>query len=52
MIENRSASFMLTVSGDSMIDAGIMDGDMVIVERTSEAKTGQIVHRREWWIYS
>jgi SOS regulatory protein LexA len=43
IIENKSASFMLKVSGDSMRDAGIHDGDMIVVERKSEAKTGEIV---------
>jgi repressor LexA len=43
MIRNRDASFMLRVKGDSMIDAGIHEGDFVIVERGVEAKPGQIV---------
>lgn len=43
MIENKEASFMLRVKGDSMIDAGIREGDFVIVERVIEAKPGSIV---------
>lgn len=43
IIEKKEASFMLRVKGDSMKDAGILDGDMVIVERTSTPKVGQIV---------
>ncbi len=43
MIKRREASFMLRVTGDSMKDAGIMDGDMVIVERTLTAPLGSIV---------
>lgn len=43
MIENKNASYLLTVSGDSMIDAGIHEGDMVIVEKTMNAKVGDIV---------
>ena len=35
--------FMLRVRGDSMIDAGILDGDHVIVRRQPEASTGEIV---------
>ena len=35
--------FALHVHGDSMIDAGINDGDIVIVEQTSVADNGQIV---------
>jgi len=36
-------AFMLRVSGDSMIDAGIHDGDCVIVSRTNSADEGDIV---------
>lgn len=43
IIDKKEASFMLKVKGDSMRDAGILDGDMVIVERTSSPKIGQIV---------
>ncbi len=35
--------FALEVSGDSMIDAGIQDGDTVIVRRGDTAETGQII---------
>ena len=35
--------FTLNVSGDSMINAGILDGDIVIVERRNTAKNGEIV---------
>jgi repressor LexA len=43
LIANREATFMLRVSGESMIDAGIQPGDMVIVERRTDAKDGDIV---------
>jgi len=43
MIRNPDQSFMLRVSGDSMKDAGIHPGDLVIVERTTEARVGSIV---------
>ena len=43
IIRNREASFMLAVRGDAMRDAGIIEGDMVIVERGVEAKPGDIV---------
>jgi repressor LexA len=36
-------AFMLRVEGDSMIDAGIRDGDYVIVSRTNTADEGDIV---------
>ena len=35
--------FMLRASGDSMVDAGIDSGDLVVVRRESEARNGQIV---------
>lgn len=41
-IGNNSA-FMLIVKGDSMINAGIFDGDFVIVRQQSVAKNGDIV---------
>lgn len=43
LIENKEASFILRVKGDSMKDAGINEGDMVIVERRGEARAGEIV---------
>jgi repressor LexA len=35
--------FLLKVQGDSMIEAGILDGDMVVVERCQQAADGDIV---------
>ncbi len=35
--------FMLRVRGDSMIEAGILDGDFVVVRQQSEANNGEIV---------
>ena len=40
---NKEATYILKVKGDSMIDAGIHPGDMVIVERRATYKPGQIV---------
>lgn len=51
LIKNREKTFMLKVKGDSMIEAGIMPGDMVLVERGKEARPGDIVIAevdREW----
>jgi repressor LexA len=39
----RGESFMLQVRGDSMIDAGILPGDYVVVTRQATANTGEIV---------
>jgi len=35
--------FALEVDGDSMVDAGILDGDIVVIERCDTATTGEIV---------
>ena len=43
LIGDRNSSFLLQVDGDSMIDAGIQEGDMVIFERGKEPKVGDIV---------
>ncbi len=39
-------SFILHVRGDSMIDAGILDGDLLVVRRQQTAKSGDIVVAR------
>lgn len=43
LIKNPQASYLVKVSGDSMIDAGIMQGDLVIVERGRQPRHGDIV---------
>jgi SOS regulatory protein LexA len=43
LVPNKEATYILKVKGDSMIDAGIREGDMVIVERKATYKPGQIV---------
>ena len=43
LIPNNKEVFTLKVSGDSMINAGIYDGDIVIVERKNVANNGEIV---------
>ena len=39
----READFLLRVKGESMIEAGILDGDIVVVRKQSDARTGEIV---------
>ena len=39
----NSETFMLRVRGDSMIDAGILDGDLVLVKKQNNAENGDIV---------
>jgi SOS regulatory protein LexA len=43
LIQNREATFLLKVSGDSMSEAGILPGDMVIVDKGQTPKSGDIV---------
>ena len=39
----RDADFLLRVKGDSMIEAGILDGDIVVVRKQTDARAGEIV---------
>jgi repressor LexA len=39
----RGADFLLTIHGDSMIEAGILDGDTIVVQRADDARNGDIV---------
>lgn len=43
LVDKPESSFLLRVTGDSMIGAGIMDGDLVVVERNRTPKSGDIV---------
>lgn len=43
LVSNPSATFMVRVSGESMRDAGIHPGDVLIVDRSVEASDGKIV---------
>lgn len=43
VIDNKEKSYILEVKGDSMIEAHIEEGDLVIVERRDYAKEGEIV---------
>ncbi len=39
----KNADFLLRVKGESMIGAGILDGDIIVVQRTQDARNGEIV---------
>jgi repressor LexA len=41
--ETLRGDFLLRVKGESMIEAGILDGDIVVVRRTQDARNGEIV---------
>jgi DNA polymerase V len=42
-IRHPNATFFVRVEGDSMIDAGIFDGDVLVVDRSIDAEHGDIV---------
>ena len=39
----RKADFLLRVKGESMVNAGILDGDILVVQRAQDARNGEIV---------
>jgi SOS regulatory protein LexA len=43
LIERPSETVLIRVKGDSMIDAGILEGDLVVVEKRHDARKGEIV---------
>ncbi|MHB8493684.1 MAG: LexA family protein [Casimicrobiaceae bacterium] len=43
LIERPSQTVLVRVKGDSMIDAGILEGDLVVVEKRAAAQKGDIV---------
>lgn len=43
LIRNKPATFFMRVTGNSMINASIHDGDIVIVDRSIKAQSGKIV---------
>ena len=43
LIERPSQTVLIRVKGDSMIDAGIFEGDLVVVEKRATAQKGEIV---------
>ncbi|MCX6716743.1 MAG: LexA family transcriptional regulator [Candidatus Taylorbacteria bacterium] len=46
LVPNKESSYILRVKGDSMINAGIREGDMVIVEKGKAPRAGEIVIAR------
>ena len=43
LIKNQASTFLIRVGGDSMINIGIYDGDILIVDRSLDAKNKDIV---------
>ena len=43
LITNKEATYLLKVNGESMIEAGILPGDLLLVERGAAPRDGDIV---------
>ena len=43
LISNKEATYILKVNGNSMMDAGILPGDLLLVERGAQPRDGDIV---------
>ena len=43
LVRNKSATFFMRVNSDAMTGAGIKTGDIIIVDRSLEAKSGKVV---------
>ncbi|MFB9762362.1 MULTISPECIES: transcriptional repressor LexA [Bacillaceae] len=43
LVPENDSVFMLKIAGDSMIEAGILDGDLVVVRQQTSANNGEIV---------
>jgi len=43
IVKHPTATFFMRVAGDSMIGAGIFDGDLLVVDRSIEAESGDVV---------
>lgn len=43
LIKNHPATFLIRVSGESMTNAGIFDGDLLVVDRSVEAVDGKVI---------
>ena len=43
LIKNKPATFFLRVAGDAMVEAGIFNGDVLIVDRSLKPENGKVV---------
>ncbi len=43
LVRNKAATFLVRVNGNSMVNAGIFDGDILVVDRSVEATDGRVV---------
>ena len=51
LIENKAATFMMRVDGDSMKDAGILDGDLLVVARGETGEWFRRDCRGQWRVH-
>ena len=42
IIKNEEATFYARVDGESMLDAGLSDGDLIVIDRSEEPKNGSV----------
>ena len=50
LIKHPEATFYGRVQGDSMIGAGICDGDIAVIDRSIEAEHGNLSHKKDGYI--
>ena len=43
LVSNKSATFLVKVQGNSMINAGIFDGDLLVIDRSKEFVNGKVI---------
>ena len=43
LIKNPEATFYARISGDSMVEAGICDGDIAVIDRSLQANDGDVI---------
>jgi SOS-response transcriptional repressor LexA len=48
LIQKPAATFFVRAKGDSMVNAGIYEGDLLIIDRSINPKSGHIVLALEW----
>ena len=48
LVKNKEATFYARVSGDSMVGAGLDDGDLLVIDRSLNPENGKIAVLRFW----
>ena len=50
LIDNKAATFLMRVDGDSMRDAGILHGDLLVVDRAAHPANGCTAGYANWYL--